>query len=127
MHIISDFFSNDILPIVMGAHPDDYERVAPKNSYIHVEEFIGPQQLAEYLHKLDKNDTLYNQYFQWKGTGEYIDTSFFCRLCAMTHYFKEYQPKKPGNYEDFNKWWRADGTCTSVQWRDTTTDIFAKI
>ena len=53
-----------VLPIVMGARPEDYERVAPYNSFIHVEQFKGPKELAEYLLELDKDDNEYNQYFQ---------------------------------------------------------------
>ena len=48
----------------MGARPEDYERVAPYNSFIHVEQFKGPKELAEYLLELDKDDKKYNQYFQ---------------------------------------------------------------
>lgn len=58
-----------VLPIVMGARREDYERYAPKNSYIHVEEFASPKELAKYLHKLDQDDELYNSYFEWYGTG----------------------------------------------------------
>ena len=53
-----------VLPIVMGARLEDYERVAPYNSFIHVEQFKGPKELAEYLLELDKDDKKYNQYFQ---------------------------------------------------------------
>ena len=48
----------------MGARLEDYERVAPYNSFIHVEQFKGPKELAEYLLELDKDDKKYNQYFQ---------------------------------------------------------------
>ena len=48
----------------MGARPADYARAAPLMSYIHVDQFTGPQQLAEFLHKLDRDDAAYNQYFQ---------------------------------------------------------------
>ena len=57
---------NDVIPIVMGAHPDDYKRSAPKHSYIHVDDYESPQKLAEYLHELDKDDEKYNEYFKWK-------------------------------------------------------------
>ena len=53
-----------MLPIVMGARPGDYEKVAPHNSYIHVDQFRGPRDLAEYLLELDRDDKKYNQYFQ---------------------------------------------------------------
>ncbi len=50
----------------MGAHPSDYKRAAPENSYIHVDQFENPKHLADYLHKLDQDEMLYNQYFKWK-------------------------------------------------------------
>ena len=63
-------YRNDVLPVALGARPEDYEALAPPHSYIHVDDFESPRHLAEYLHKLDKNDDLYNEYFRWKGTGE---------------------------------------------------------
>ena len=69
----------------MGARLADYLAVAPHHSFIHVDQFKGPRELAEYLLELDRDDEKYNQYFQWKGTGEFINTRFFCRVCAMLH------------------------------------------
>ena len=59
---------NDVLPIVMGARPKDYKALLPPDSYISVDDFQSPKHLAEYLHILDKDDTLYNSYFRWKDT-----------------------------------------------------------
>lgn len=50
----------------MGASRAEYEMVAPMNSYLHVENFTSPKELASYLHFLDNNDELYNSYFKWK-------------------------------------------------------------
>ena len=50
----------------MGARPEDYAVSAPYKSYIHVDDFDGPKELADYLHKLDQDDQLYNEYFKWK-------------------------------------------------------------
>ena len=36
-----------MLPIVMGASEEEYRRAAPHNSFIHVDQFEGPEQLAE--------------------------------------------------------------------------------
>ncbi|CAL4102074.1 unnamed protein product, partial [Meganyctiphanes norvegica] len=104
--------SHHILPIVMGAHPDDYRRAAPEKSYIHVDDFESPKDLAAFLHMLDKNDDLYNEYFRWKGTGEFINTYFMCRLCSMLHDEGHQQ-----HYEDINLWWRGTGTCINGSWR----------
>ncbi|XP_050437650.1 glycoprotein 3-alpha-L-fucosyltransferase A-like [Adelges cooleyi] len=105
-------YYHDVVPIVLGPSKKDYELVAPKNSFIHVNDFDSPQQLAAYLHELDKNDDLYNEYFKWKGTGEVVTdvttvTLFYCRLCAMLH--DENHP--PKNYADINEWWRGPGVC----------------
>ena len=59
-------FSHNVLPIVMGASVEEYRRAAPLNSFIHVNQFKGPKELAEYLHELDQNDDKYNSYFQVK-------------------------------------------------------------
>ena len=100
-----------MIPIVAGAHPDDYKKVAPLNSYIHVEDFLSPQQLANYLNLLNENDSLYNNYFQWKGTGEFINTYFFCRLCSMLN---SNPPRK--NYKDLDKWRSSKSACTEKFW-----------
>lgn len=70
-YITEKFFEtglgHSILPIVMGAPRGDYKKYAPDRSYLHVEDFKSPKELAEYLHILDKNDDLYNTYFGYKG------------------------------------------------------------
>ncbi|XP_060517098.1 glycoprotein 3-alpha-L-fucosyltransferase A-like isoform X2 [Cylas formicarius] len=116
-YITEKFFVNglghSVLPIVMGARPEDYQKSAPEGSYIHVDEFSSPEELAAYLHRLDNDNALYNSYFKWKGTGELINTHFWCRLCAMMH-----TPQLPRHYEDVNDWWRGPGICTSKAWRN---------
>jgi hypothetical protein len=42
------FFSrNELVPIVMGARPEDYARSAPYKSYIHVEGNWTPPQISK--------------------------------------------------------------------------------
>ena len=48
----------------MGASEEEYRRAAPRHSFIHVNQFKGPKELAEYLHQLDQDDEKYNEYFQ---------------------------------------------------------------
>ncbi|XP_025192854.1 glycoprotein 3-alpha-L-fucosyltransferase A-like [Melanaphis sacchari] len=111
-YVTEKFFENalnyDTLPIVMGPSRKDYELIAPSNSFIHVDDFESPKKLADYLHLLDSNHQLYNEYFRWKGSGTLTrDTRFYCRLCAMLHDTE----RGPRHYEDVNKWWRGPGTC----------------
>ena len=53
----------DMVPIVYGAA--DYAELFPPHSYIDALKY-SPQELSKYLDLLDKNDTLYNEYFWWK-------------------------------------------------------------
>lgn len=48
----------------MGAKREDYEHIAPENSFIHVEDFNSPKELAEYLITLEEDDDKYSQYFR---------------------------------------------------------------
>lgn len=121
-YITEKFFVNglghNVLPIVMGARQQDYEKSAPYRSYIHVDEFQSAKELASWLHHLDNDDDLYNSYFEWKGTGEFINTYFWCRLCAMIH---DNHPQK--FYNDINEWWRGDGICTLKSWREKSNEF----
>lgn len=118
-YVTEKFFVNGlqhyVLPIVMGARASEYAAVAPHNSYIHVEEFAGPEELAAYLHRLDKDDELYNSYFKWKGTGEFINTYFFCRVCAMLHASE--RRARAAHYTDVQAWWR-ESACSRGEWRN---------
>ena len=40
--------------------------MAPPNSYIHVEDFATGADLVSYLDYLDKNETAYLEYHQWR-------------------------------------------------------------
>ncbi|XP_053384052.1 glycoprotein 3-alpha-L-fucosyltransferase A-like [Mercenaria mercenaria] len=117
-YITEKFFvtglQHDVIPIVMGGAPEDYTRAAPPHSFIHVDDFQSPEQLAQYLHKLDQNDDLYNEYFRWKGTGTFINTYFWCRVCAMLHETS----RESHAYRDLEKWWRGEGVCIGKDnWR----------
>ena len=60
----SCYFRHNVLPIVMGASPEEYTKLAPHHSFLHVDQFKGPRELAEYLIELDGDDEKYNEYFQ---------------------------------------------------------------
>ena len=50
-----------VIPVVRGTGP--YDRALPPGSYIDVADYESPKHLALHLLALDKNDTLYNEYF----------------------------------------------------------------
>ncbi|XP_063968534.1 glycoprotein 3-alpha-L-fucosyltransferase A-like [Lytechinus pictus] len=59
----------EIVPIVFGPPRSDYEKVAPPNSFIHIQDFNTTRELGEYLKRVDSDDALYNKYFEWKKKG----------------------------------------------------------
>ncbi|CAF5010339.1 unnamed protein product [Rotaria sp. Silwood1] len=80
-----------IVPIVMGANENDYKLIAPKQSYIHINNYKTPEDLAKYLNYLINNSEKYLQYLQWR---EYtiIESKFpttwmnlLCPLCQMAY------------------------------------------
>lgn len=82
-----------LVPVVWGASRDDYEAVAPRTSYILAEDFNSTEDLVKYLQYLDKNDTAYAEYFQWRSPENLRDVivdeiepplgSDFSNMCVL--------------------------------------------
>ena len=71
-----------VIPIVLGSTA--HETLLPPSSYIDVRNFASPKTLAEYLLKLDRNDDLYNKYFEWKAhftVKAQTSNVLGCQLC----------------------------------------------
>lgn len=95
-----------LVPIVMGPSRSDYERLAPPGSFIHVDDFESVEALASYLKLLAGDDELYYSYFKWKTMGEFIDTKFMCRLCAMLH--ESHRSQRIKMVSNLRDWWLDD-------------------
>lgn len=83
-----EILNRAIVPVVYGGA--SYNLIAPSHSYINALQFT-PEELANYLKKLDANDTLYNEYFWWKDhfdveSGvQQMARHGFCDLCEKLH------------------------------------------
>lgn len=53
------------LPIYLGA-PNINEFAPGQNSFININDFKSPAELASYIHILDENEDQYMKYFEWK-------------------------------------------------------------
>jgi len=94
-----------VIPVVMGARPEDYAALAPPGSYIDARSFTGPEELAQYLKVLASDPKLYNKYFEWKKTWSPIDVKYWCRLCMMLHLADDI-----GYYtwfDNYQQWWNS--------------------
>ena len=69
-------FDVNIIPVVRGAREHQYKRETPNLSYINTYNFDSARSLADYLNFLDRNNTAYLQYFNWK-TVLYKKIEFF--------------------------------------------------
>jgi hypothetical protein len=100
-----------ILPVVYGLH-DDHEKLAPPHSFVNGAKFKSMKALADYLILLDKNDTLYNEYFWWKPHFQVRDSQRdknqgMCHLCAALH-----DPTRPPQiYPTLTDWWETKSKC----------------
>ncbi|CAF1322567.1 unnamed protein product [Adineta steineri] len=89
-NIISDN-KNRLVPIVMGASINDYKQIAPKQSFIHVDQYKTPEELAKYLNYLIANPKKYLTYLQWREYNqiEPINSTrwktLLCPLCQMAY------------------------------------------
>ncbi|XP_044125660.1 4-galactosyl-N-acetylglucosaminide 3-alpha-L-fucosyltransferase FUT6-like [Bufo gargarizans] len=73
------------VPVVLGPPRKNYERFIPKDSFLHVDDFSTPEELAKYILKLDSDDKAYQQYFTWRSRlHPAADTNWqthYCRVC----------------------------------------------
>ena len=92
---------NNIVPVVMGGA--DYKTLAIPNSYIDVQDFASPKELAEYLLYLEGNDTAYREYFTWKKRYQRIIPHRACILCKQLHNQSLHKPQRV--YRDMGRFW----------------------
>ncbi|GMR61436.1 hypothetical protein PMAYCL1PPCAC_31631 [Pristionchus mayeri] len=108
-YVTEKFFENalrnDIVPIVMGAPKQDYLKIAPTNSFIHVDDYEDAEHLAQYLKYLSSNASAYNEYFAWKKLGRLEDSKLPCRICLFL------QNPTHKVYEDVDFWWHGKKEC----------------
>ncbi|KRX74131.1 Alpha-(1,3)-fucosyltransferase 5 [Trichinella sp. T6] len=96
-----------------------YEAHIPPDSFIAVDDFDSPAQLADYLKQLDQNDDLYIKYFKWKETYESV--SFpdgfhmaFCQLCGRLQADQSMGHIIPSEAaQNISKWYIDRGECIS--------------
>ena len=65
----------------MGARLEDYTALAPPNSFIHVDQFSGPAELAAHLHLLGRDHDSYNAHLAWVDQGSIADTKATYSYC----------------------------------------------
>ncbi|XP_029318250.1 alpha-(1,3)-fucosyltransferase 9-like [Cottoperca gobio] len=92
------------VPIVLGPSRPSYENHIRADSFIHVNDFSSPKELADRLLYLDQNNSEYMRYFTWTSKFK-VRTIHFgkehaCKTCSYLQKHREYQA-----VHDLNKWY----------------------
>lgn len=103
------------LPIYYGA-PNIHDYFPVKHSFINAKSFTDMKELAKYLNYLDKNNTAYDEYFNWKYKPlpqklfDLQTISFrwnLCRLCDVYYHWKLYPKLNKVKFLDDTSVWRS--------------------
>ena len=109
-HYITEKFFNalkyGILPIANGGlQKEDYAKIAPPHSYLHIDDFKSPEELMKMLENLSKNPDLYNSYFWWNEFYT-IKTNFdFETQCQLCDILNNDGFKSLNDYSMFKNYW----------------------
>jgi hypothetical protein len=81
-------FYYGLIPIVYGPEKNDYNRLAPKNSFIHIDDFDKDMnKLSNYLEEIHSNISLFSIFHQWRKDyeviidGKALERIRMCELC----------------------------------------------
>ncbi|XP_069823980.1 4-galactosyl-N-acetylglucosaminide 3-alpha-L-fucosyltransferase FUT6-like [Dendropsophus ebraccatus] len=91
------------VPIVLGPPRENYEKFIPPDSFIHVDDFPSPKDLANYLLELDKDPIKYEQYFKWRSKLQPAKEDWaidYCKACIALHDAPSYRI-----YRTLTKWY----------------------
>ena len=119
-YITEKFFlalHSGMIPVAMGGlSKQDYEKIAPPHSFLHIDDFLNVQELMETLNKLSKNPDAYHSYFWWKeyydvtiykteDPNNFINTRAKCQFCDLLHIPYFYASKNAFDYRNFKNYW----------------------
>ena len=95
-----------VIPVVRGAGP--YKKYLPPGSYVDAADFTSPKNLAQYLHKLDQNSTLYNDYIKARDTHRCYNyfgntRTWPCDICKQIYNLKQNGIKKTLSQRDIDQ------------------------
>jgi glycoprotein 3-alpha-L-fucosyltransferase len=93
------------IPIVSGPERENFVRIAPPHSFIHADDYSSDDKLAQALHSIATNRSLYVKYHYWRRyydiyhEAKDLDPYRFCELCYRLN-----TNKQRIWYENINDW-----------------------
>ncbi|CAL8278036.1 unnamed protein product [Merluccius merluccius] len=99
-------YQSGAVPVVLGPPLDDYNAVAPRASFIHVDEFASGQDLGRRLQELVKDKERYAGFLRWqKDWRVKLYTDWAERLCTICSQYDRLPKHKI--YTDLDAWVKA--------------------
>lgn len=102
-----------MVPLALGGMGrGDYERVAPADSFVHVDDFGTTEALAKRLLEIDRNDAEYNKFFAWRQNFQVtepreVTDGVYCTLCQKLHSGGPVTQQ----HQDLVSWFYGKGVC----------------
>ena len=108
-YITEKFWDNALLngaiPVVKGAIKSDFlNQNIPNSSFIHVDDYQSVQDLAEYLVKVNRSESLFRSYHAWRNELKIVPNhvGIWCDLCNRLH-----EDKQEKIYNNFDEWYNS--------------------
>lgn len=99
-------YQGGALPVVLGPPLEDYNAVAPPQSFVHVDQFPSTRALAEYLQRLAADQQRYRRFFSWRRDWNVkLLTDWRERLCRICSQFTRLAQHRV--YADLHGWVRT--------------------
>ncbi|KAF2883558.1 hypothetical protein ILUMI_22622 [Ignelater luminosus] len=93
----------------MGPRPEILNQVLPPHSYIHVNDYVNPRDLADYIFHLNNTPSELIKYFEWRNHFKAVNehpyfqnrSPHYCRICEALNY----NSKKKKVYDNLKRYW----------------------
>ncbi|KAM3964387.1 4-galactosyl-N-acetylglucosaminide 3-alpha-L-fucosyltransferase 9 [Aphomia sociella] len=92
--IFQNAYAKGAIPVIMGPSAEDCERLLPPNSYLHIDNFDSPKDLAKEMIKISENNETILAFHQWRNNFKVVNehgyfgskSYHFCRVCEALNY-----------------------------------------
>ena len=123
-HVTEKFFyalKYGILPIT---NAEDVEKIAPRHSYLHIDDFKSPEDLMKTLEELTKDSEYYNSYFWW---NEFYSIKLISKSetqCKFCDILNKNDLLSANNYSNFSMYWNQ---CSESSWHKRDNQLWELI
>lgn len=116
-----------MIPVVVGAPLRHYQDVAPKDSFLHIDQFDSLKDMADYMIEISENTSKMRKHLAWRLKGDIYTEEIQdhilkplrnTTLCAIVKRLKSNVVEDPKNMFDYfgDKWGNSCHACGAKRW-----------